>query len=233
MKIAVINFSGNVGKTTVARHLLAPRLNNAQVIAVESINSDGNAEADAIRGKQFGELLEAMALMDDAVVDIGASNVEDFVNLMKQYRGSHEDFDFYVVPTVSKNKQQRDTISTIDALSDLGIPAKKIRLVFNMVELDEVPERVFSGLFEYHASEKTFTLKPDAVIHVNDIYGRLKGSEQSIADILSDPSDLKEQLKAAQNADDKLRISRLISIKRLAAGVSEELDGVYKALIGK
>ena len=96
MKIAVINFSGNVGKTTVARHLLAPRLNNAQVIAVESINSDGNAEADAIRGKQFGELLEAMALMDDAVVDIGASNVEDFVNLMKQYRGSHEDFDFYV-----------------------------------------------------------------------------------------------------------------------------------------
>jgi hypothetical protein len=68
---------------------------------------------------------------------------------------------------------------------------------------------------------------------VNDIYGRLKGSEQSIADILSDPSDLKEQLKAAQNADDKLRISRLISIKRLAAGVSEELDGVYKALIGK
>ncbi len=70
--------------------------------------------------------------------------------------------------------------------SELGIPAKKIRLVFNMVELDEVPERVFSGLFEYHASEKTFTLKPDAVIHVNDIYGRFKGSEQSIADILSD-----------------------------------------------
>lgn len=26
MKLAVINFSGNVGKTTVARHLLAPRI---------------------------------------------------------------------------------------------------------------------------------------------------------------------------------------------------------------
>jgi len=26
MKVAVINFSGNVGKTTVARHLLAPRM---------------------------------------------------------------------------------------------------------------------------------------------------------------------------------------------------------------
>lgn len=231
MKIAVINFSGNVGKSTVARHLLAPRINNASVIAVESINSDGGSENEAIRGKQFGELLEALDQMDDAVVDIGASNVEDFVNLMKQYRGSHEDFDFYVVPTVSKAKQQRDTISTIDALSELGIPAKKIRLVFNMVELDETPSRVFSGLFEYHASEKTFTLKPDAVIHVNDIYGKLKGTEQSIADILNDPADLKEQLKAAKDSDEKLRISRLIGVKRLAAGVTEELDGVFKLLL--
>src|SRR5476649_1402114 len=111
MKIAVINFSGNVGKSTVARHLLAPRMNNAQVISIESINSDGT-EDEAIRGKQFGDLIEAMALMDDAVVDIGASNVEDLINQMKQYRGSHEDFDYFVVPTVSKHKQQRDTIST-------------------------------------------------------------------------------------------------------------------------
>lgn len=230
MKIAVINFSGNVGKSTVARHLLSPRMKNAQLIAVESINSDGSQD-EAIRGKQFGELLEALALMDDAVVDIGASNVEDFVNLMKQYRGSHEDFDFYVVPTVSKAKQQRDTISTIDALADIGIPAKKIRLVFNMVELDETPERVFSGLFEYHASAKNFTLKPEAVIHVNDIYGKLKGTEQSIADILNDPADLKEQLMAAKDADEKLRISRQIGIKRLAAGVTEELNSTFKVLL--
>ena len=33
MKVAVINFSGNVGKTTVARHLLAPRIAGAKVIA--------------------------------------------------------------------------------------------------------------------------------------------------------------------------------------------------------
>lgn len=231
MKIAVINFSGNVGKTTVARHLLAPRIGNTEVIAVESINSDGDTESEAIRGKQFGELLEALSIVDDAVVDIGASNVEDFVNLMKQYRGSHEDFDFYVVPTVSKAKQQRDTISTIDALSELGIPAKKIRLVFNMVELDEVPERIFSGLFEYHESEKNFTLRPQAVIHVNDIYGKLKGSDQKIADILQDPTDLKEMLKSATTAEEKLRISRLIGVKRLAAGVTDELDTVYKILL--
>lgn len=229
MKVAVINFSGNVGKSTVARHLLAPRMNNAQVIAVESLNSDGT-EGEAIKGKQFGQLSEALALLDDVVVDIGASNVEDLISQMKQYRGSHEDFDFFVVPTVSKHKQQRDTISTIEALAEIGVPAKKIRLLFNMVDQDESPEIIFSGLFEYHESEKTFTLKPNAVMHANDIYGKLKGSEHTIAAILGDATDLKEQLKTAKETEEKLRISRLIGIKRLAAGVSEELDAVYKAL---
>jgi hypothetical protein len=210
--------------------LLAPRIPNAQIIAVESINSDGSEE-EALKGKQFGQLSEALAIIDDAVVDIGASNVEELINQMKAYRGSHEDFDFFVVPVVPKHKQQRDTISTIEALAEIGVPAKKIRVVFNMVEIDEKPEQVFSGLFEYHESEKTFTLKPTAVIHVNDIYGKLNGVEQSIADILNDPTDLKEQLKAATSPEDKLRISRQIGVKRLAAGVTEELDAVFKALL--
>lgn len=229
MKVAVINFSGNVGKSTVARHLLAPRMNGATVVPVESINSDGTQD-EAIKGKQFGELQEALLLLDDAVVDVGASNVEDFVNLMKQYKGSHEDFDYFVIPTVPKNKQMRDTISTIDALSDIGVPAKKIRLVFNMLEIDDVPERVFAGLFEYHAASKSFTLRPEAVIHVNDIYGKLKGAEQGIKDILNDPTDYKEKIKTAKDADEKLHFAQMVGIKRLAAGVTEELDAVFKTL---
>lgn len=229
MKVAVINFSGNVGKSTVARHLLAPRMNSATVVPVESINSDGTQD-EAIKGKQFGELQEALMLLDDAVVDVGASNVEDFVNLMKQYKGSHEDFDYFVIPTVPKNKQMRDTISTIDALADIGVPAKKIRLVFNMLEIDDVPERVFAGLFEYHTTSKSFTLRPEAVIHVNDIYGKLKGAEQGIKDILNDPTDYKEKIKTAKDADEKLHFAQMVGIKRLAAGVTEELDAVFKTL---
>ncbi len=40
MKVAVINFSGNVGKTTIAGHLLVPRIDGAELIAVETINAD-------------------------------------------------------------------------------------------------------------------------------------------------------------------------------------------------
>jgi hypothetical protein len=39
MKVAVINFSGNVGKTTIARHLLAPRIAGAEVISSIGTNA--------------------------------------------------------------------------------------------------------------------------------------------------------------------------------------------------
>lgn len=230
MKIAVINFSGNVGKSTVARHLLAPRIPGSVVIPVESINSDGGQD-EAIRGKQFGELQEALALADSAVVDVGASNVEDFIGLMKQYRGSHEDYDFFVVPTVPKSKQLRDTISTIDSLTEIGVGPKKIRLLFNMLELDEMPERVCAGIFEFYAHTKSFTLRPDAAIRVNDIYGKIKQNDCSISDLKNDATDYKDKIKTASDPAEKVRYAQLLSVQRLAAGVTEELDRVFKALL--
>uniref|UniRef100_A0A808FMW8 Plasmid stabilization protein n=1 Tax=Xanthomonas citri pv. phaseoli var. fuscans TaxID=473423 RepID=A0A808FMW8_XANCI len=126
MKIAVINFSGNTGKSTVSKHLLYPRLKDAEYIAVESINADegeGEGEGDSVRGKQFGALQEQLLVIDSAVIDVGSSNVEDFVKLMRQYRGSHEDMDLFVIPAVKEAKQIKDTIATIQALAAMGVPA--------------------------------------------------------------------------------------------------------------
>ena len=57
MKVAVINFSGNVGKTTIARQLLGTRM-NADEFAVETINagaSDESVRTSRIKGKDFGD----------------------------------------------------------------------------------------------------------------------------------------------------------------------------------
>jgi hypothetical protein len=105
MKIAVINFSGNVGKSTVARYLLLPRIPGAELIAIESLNAD-EGQVQALRGRQFGELQEYQQTVSCVVIDIGASNVEDLMGQMQRYRGSHEDFDAFVVPTVPALKQQ-------------------------------------------------------------------------------------------------------------------------------
>lgn len=66
MKLAVISFSGNVGKSTITRQLLAPRLPGGRVIAVESINAD-EGQAQALRGFQLGELQEYLQGVDDVV----------------------------------------------------------------------------------------------------------------------------------------------------------------------
>jgi hypothetical protein len=60
MKLAVINFSGNVGKTTIARHLLQPRIPGAEYIAVETLNA-GADDAPKLSGSQFGTLQEEVA----------------------------------------------------------------------------------------------------------------------------------------------------------------------------
>lgn len=86
MKIAVINFSGNLGRTTIARHLLLPRIVGAELFSVESLNS-ADGECHAMRGRQFGELQELLQTIDHAVVDIGACNVEELPEVPRQPRG--------------------------------------------------------------------------------------------------------------------------------------------------
>ncbi|MEA7619001.1 transcriptional regulator, partial [Salmonella enterica subsp. enterica serovar Virginia] len=41
IKIAVVNNSGNMGKSTICDSLLLPRLEGAKVVKVETINTDG------------------------------------------------------------------------------------------------------------------------------------------------------------------------------------------------
>ena len=47
MNIALINLSGNVGKSTLAVHLFAAMRPGAKIISVESVNS---SDADTIQG---------------------------------------------------------------------------------------------------------------------------------------------------------------------------------------
>lgn len=233
MKIAVINFSGNVGKTTVSKHLLMPRMTSAVYFAVESINSGEEENDIAVRGKAFGALSEELLLIDDGVVDVGASNVEDFVKHMQQYRGSHADFDYFVVPVVKDAKQIKDTIATIQALNAMGVESKRIRVVFNKLESDEKVEDVFHPIFAFHDDKKMFTLKATAVIHENELYERLGRDKVSIHDVLNDGTDWKAKLKEAKDQAEKETIVRRISMGRLAQAANENLDTVFKAVTGK
>jgi hypothetical protein len=238
MKIAVINFSGNVGKTTVARHLLLPRIAGAELVAVESLNA-AEGEAPALRGRQFGELQEYLQTVEHVVVDIGASNVEDLMGLMHKYRGSHEDFDCFVVPTVAAFKQQQDTIATLAELAQLGVPASRLKLVFNMVEDGVDVAQAFETVLAFLAQQPIAQANFACRLGLNEIYERVKASGKStrgsghgvdLAALAMDATDYKALIVQASSAAQKVALAQRLATRRLACGVLPELDACFAAL---
>lgn len=229
MKLAVINFSGNVGKTTVARHLLAPRIPGCQVVAVESINAD-DGQSVTIRGRQFAQLQEFLQSVDNVVIDIGASNVEDLLKLMRRYRDSQQDFDGFIIPTVPARKQQQDTAATLTELARIGVPPERLRLVFNQVDDDSPIDRTFDTLLAYCASTGVVEPRQAACISFNEVYALVRGTGQSLAELAADTTDYKASIAKASVQADKLALAHRLAIQRLARGVIPELDACFESL---
>jgi hypothetical protein len=228
-KIAVLNFSGNVGKSTLAKHLLSPMMPGAPVVSVETINADAASE-QTIKGAQFGQLQEDMLLEESVIVDVGSSNVEEFLALMKQYRGSHEDFDLYVVPCVPALKQQKDTVECIRALAKLGIPPEKIRVVFNLVPPGEDVRKVFAPLITFAEVEGLALVSTESAVIESELFAKVRNGGRSIADLADDPTDFKAQISRASSVEEKTALAAQLSAKRLAQGVRENLVQVYESL---
>jgi hypothetical protein len=229
MRLAVINFSGNVGKTTVARHLLAPRIPGCQVVAVESINAD-DGQSVTIRGRQFAQLQEFLQSVDNVVIDIGASNVEELLKLMRRYRDSQQDFDGFIVPTVPARKQQQDTAATLAELARIGVSPERLRLVFNQVDDDNPIDRTFETLLAYCASSGVVQPRLAATISFNEVYALVRGTGQSLAELAADSTDYKAAIAKASVQADKLALAHRLAIQRLARGVIPELDACFESL---
>jgi hypothetical protein len=223
MKVAVLNFSGNVGKTTISKHCLSPRMGDCKVFFVETVNEGG--DETNIKGRDFKTVLIEMAVLDTAIVDIGSSNIEQVLVQLKGMADSHEDFDFYVIPTVPIAKQQQDTIKIILALLEIGVDQSKIKIAFNQVELDSDIKKVFSTLIS--VLEK-FSLSFDAVIYLNDIYPLL--GTLTINEVIGDGVDFKGNIAKATDAQEKREIATAQSMSRLAKAAKKNLDDVFDVM---
>ncbi len=86
MKIAVLNNSGNVGKSTICQTLLKPRLENSEIIRVETINSDGTSD-EKVSAREFDEILKRIDDAECTIIDVGSSNIEQFMVQMLEFKG--------------------------------------------------------------------------------------------------------------------------------------------------
>jgi hypothetical protein len=164
------------------------------------------------------------------VVDIGASNVEDLLGLMHRYRGSHEDFDTFVVPTVPTRKQQQDTIATLVELSRLGLPPQRIKLVFNLLDSGQEVPSAFFLVLAFLAQQPLAVANPACCLGTNDIYARLRGGDADLDALARDDTDYKALIAGAPDTAQKLALAQKLATRRLARGVVPELDACFAAL---
>lgn len=236
MKAVAINYSGNVGKSTICNTLLSPRMNNAKIFRIESINDSGMSSATEerkLRGSQFAKLQDEILRLDDAIVDVGASNIEEFMVLMNQYDESHVDFDYFIVPVLASNKavkEAQDTIKTILALKALGVEKERILVLFNRLDPKADFDDECGIILNFHRKNNSFILNRDAVIENNELWVRLAQINKSFEEILTDPTDYRIALKTEVNEDKRTRLVQLIAAQRAARGIKKNMDSVFNSM---
>ena len=226
--IALINYTGNAGKSMLSNQLFAPRIEGSTIIAVESINSDGT-ENEKIKGGDFTSILDKLYTTDAAILDIGSSNVEQFLEKMNEFIGSENDIDLYVIPTINDNKQIIDTVKIIESLSFIGIPKERIFVIFNKIERNANIESDFSKIF---ALKNKARVSVDAVIYQSELFSRLINENDSrlIRDIAVDTTNYRKLIKSESDSNERLALTRKLGTQALALGVNRNMDNVFNLI---
>jgi hypothetical protein len=233
MKVIILSYTGNVGKTTVVAHVLSPRMGDASIIAVGKIDervAELGVSVEVFNEREYSKAFSELLMTDNVIVDVGASNIEEFLNGMARFNGIHIKCDCFIIPVTSGTKEQRETMSMIGTLETLGVPPNKIRLLFNRVEHSVEDE--FQILLEYVAKSNNATVNTQAAIYENELFDLLAIKKLSIDKLLNDSKDYKALLREDKDADQKQRAywADMLGIKALARGVNRNLNDVYAAL---
>lgn len=234
MKIAIVNNSGNVGKSTLCQYMFVPNMPHAEVIRVESINNDGDSEGEKLKAHAFVKIFDKIMGGDDILVDVGSSNIEVFMEKMThEFEGSHIFIDYFLIPLTPDEKQQIDTINMIISLIDLGVDADKIKIIFNKTDKKKTLEEQFSILFnDEELYDLDFTIdKNQPSVSLTEIFKTIAAAGYNYKDIsILSMDKLKENLKTESDKEEKKKIQLLMFYKMGVDSFNKNLSIVYKYL---
>ena len=228
MKVAVINLSGNTGKTTLSKHLLAPQL-NARRIQIEDVNvGDGEPDLElaASRFKSLAAELNTAEDTENFVIDIGASNAQAMVEHFAQLKTTRAGIDFWVIPVVPASKQKADSINTASTLIKIGVKPDRIVMVLNNIIDTKSVEHDFAQILALRSLD--IHVAGQAVL-ANEVYELLKGSAESVFDLVKNPPDFKALLKAARDKKDTDQV-RELGVKMVHQDLAEDASANLKAV---
>ncbi len=230
MKIAIINYCGTVGKTTIAAHLLAPRLKDYKLLSIESINENANdissMEFEEMTSSKFSKIFTEMIKNDNLILDIGASNVENFMNGLVEFENSYEYIDMFIVPITPENKAQKESINTIHFLLDLGIAADKIKVIFNRT--DDDANEIFKNTVA-KLTKLDIKINTNLIIAETELFDNLAIKKMNIKDLFD--KDFKQILSTKEKGTkDYNNTVDLIVMQANAIAIDKHFDNVFSNL---
>ena len=236
MKIVVAGISGNLGKSTLAAHMLVPRMNNAKLIIVESINQDTKdlvGDSEKIRGEEFRRIYMELVLNEDLVVDVGASNAEAFFEGLSSFSRGYDEVDLFVIPTVPGAKEQAESILTARMLSAMGVEKNKIKIIFNRVKRSVEDE--FPDILNAATALDCFVANPECMVFENDIYADLADLKLPLSEACILAANSLEKLKGdlkkfARDPDKYSLFVKKVCVAKKTQITFEQLDSAFQAL---
>ena len=244
-RIAVINYSGNTGKSLVSDYMLRPNMELQRHYVINNMSMYNKTYSDEIvlSGGSFDEVLKALSNLDSAIVDIAAHNTGCVISIMQNNSDSHKLFDYFLVPVIKGIKESEDSLNTIKALLKLGVPAESIKFIFNNINNLEVINDEFEYLLS-QLDELKIPYDTNAVIKHHPFYPKLSELDTNLLDQLSttinEKNVRKDYLRTKQNPErteeesEELKLLvGLITTLRGAKPIVQNLNDVYHLLFAK
>ncbi|ARR10543.1 MULTISPECIES: StbB family protein [Vibrio harveyi group] len=231
LKIAVLNNSGNVGKSMICERLLAPRIPNAEIIKIETINADGSDD-EKISAKDTGEVRTRIDMADVCIIDVGASNIELFINSLSKMNDTVDDIDVFIIPTTPKPKQLTDTINTVMSLKLLGVPFESVKIIMNMCDHDFSLEKQYPLLFSDSSLKKLGLgqVKNQFVIPHTELFDLAASAGLDYKEIVTDDRDFKALIRATKDKEERAELSMRRTVCSLYKGFDAELDECFNKI---
>ncbi len=236
LKIVVFSRTGSVGKTILASNLFLPRMNNPRFLSMDDMNSTAeqfNIKTDGLDGSGFQDIINSVFVDDNVLIDVGQSCARFFLEGLKGYVGSAEEFDYFIVPFTPVKRHIQEAADSIESLLHAGVNPKTIIPIANQIptfyRFEELSE--FSSYCK--SREVPFTI--DWHVKRHDTLDGFVKHKTSVEMTLQDTTDYKEKIKALQKskkADPSLmqEYIEMRSLQMVAKSISAEFDALWVKL---
>lgn len=231
IKLAILNNSGNVGKTTICDNLFRQRIPHSEVIKIETINHD-NTNDEKLSAKDIHHVLQMISGAENAIIDVGASNIELLMSGLRSMDDAHEDIDFFFIPTTPNHKQQKDTIETISGLIKLGVEPDCIKIIFNMFDPDYTLEKLYPLIFDC-AYAKMIEIKKDYnhfIIEETPLFNLLSDTNSMFYDAINDNNNYQSLIRASKDREERMKLSSKRTVQKMAKKFNSKLDDTFNKI---